>query len=184
MKHIFIPVAVLALVFALAGCGSKDTVVTGADGSKAVVSQSGNKTTIEGTAADGTKATVTNEGDKVSYSDDKGQKMEMGGTVSESDLGVPFYPGSEEVKSGSAITDTTEQKTVISARSTKDDPQKVGDFYKDKISNPSTSNMDSGGTKMVIMSGKLKGSDITISAAKTGSEDTRVSIAIVYKKTK
>ncbi|HWA82963.1 MAG TPA: hypothetical protein VG820_06005 [Fimbriimonadaceae bacterium] len=180
MKQIFLSAVALAVV--LAGCGPKAATIATPHGTRTTASKQGAK--VETSAPDDAGANANHDGDQTADAGGQGRQTDFGVIVSEADLGLPFYPGSQESRTGSTISNTADGKDVLSVRTTKDEPQKVGNFYKNKISNASISNMESNGTKMVIMSGKLKGSDVTISAAKTGDEDTRVSISITYRKGK
>ena len=149
-------------LLAIGGCGKPDTIVTGANGEKATISQ------------DGKNMTVT---------DGKGGSATLGTTVSEADLGVPFYPSSAEKASGSMAMDQGGEKTVSSARTTKDEPTAVTAFYKDKITDGKPSDMNSGDTKMATIGGKLKdGAEVSVIATKKGSEDTDIVVVVKRKK--
>ncbi|HVT12447.1 MAG TPA: hypothetical protein VHE55_09280 [Fimbriimonadaceae bacterium] len=180
MKQFFLLSAALAVV--LAGCGPKTDAVVAPNGGKTIAAKPAGKT--EAPPPSDNQAAPAHEEGTVPETGGKDEPTTTASVVSEADLGLPFYPGSEEQKTDSMISSGADGKDVRSVRTTKDDPGKVRDFYKNKISNASLSNMESNGTKMVIMSGKLKGSDVMISVAKTRDEDTRISIAITYKKGK
>lgn len=175
----------LAVVLTLVGCAShEDVVVRGEDGTTAKVSANGAK--IETTAPDGTKSEMTTGRDGgIEFKDSKGQSMSAGvGKVSESDLGVPFYPGSKEDTSGSFMADTSDGKSISCLRTTPDDPDKVQAFYKVKIETPTDSSTTSNGMKMVVMGGKQKdGHSITITAIRdAGATETKISIGVQIPK--
>jgi hypothetical protein len=200
--------SVLASVFVI-GCGHKDeVVVNGADGSKVSMSQGpGGSTTFKGVGQDGSQVTETVNGnggatidatDKngvkatekidangISASDSKGDSYHMGsGAVAEADLGVPFYPGSSEAKDGmTAVTQDDKGKGAISSRTTKDDPAKVIEFYKDKIPGGKTSTATFNGTTMATISGKLaSGAEISVTAQNDGKKDTAIMVTSQTKK--
>ena len=135
------------------GCGH---TVTGADGSKVTVEPGGK---IESTDAKGDKATITENGQNIkvetkdgtaTYStakdgttnlrDSKGNSMETGVAFSETDLGVPFYPGSTDTKSSMKVVNADGQN-YTSVRTTTDAPEKVIAFYTDKLGKPKSSAM-------------------------------------------
>jgi hypothetical protein len=114
----------------------------------------------------------------MSVKDSKGDSTEINtGSVTEDILGLPFYPGSDEAKSGSMISETPDAKSVVSTRTTKDDPDQVAAFYKDKVPGISNSSTTTGDSKMVIMSGKTaSGVETSVMASKKGSEDTTIMV--------
>lgn len=170
----------------LIGCGHKEAVVVGPDGSSATVTQDngGDKTTINVTGKDGEKVSETISKDGVTMSDSKGESMTMSaGAVTEKDLGLPFYPGSSESKTGmSMITKTQDDTAVVCTRTTKDDPSKVVDFYKDKITDGKPVSMSGGGITSASVSGKLNGNDVSVSATNDGKSDTVVMVSVGSKK--
>ena len=224
--------AALAAVV-VAGCGHKDeTVVTGVDGSKMTIKDTGSTggmviegegkdgskvtetvdgnsgvkiegtgkdgttysqttnaagTTIQGTDKNGNKVSETINGNGMSASDGKGNSTNMGaGVVTESALGLPFYPGSEEGKDSglSMKSEDPKAKSVISSRSTKDDPDKVIAFYKDKITGGQSSSANAGGTKVAgITGGKLSnGAEANVTAINDGKRDTVIMVTVKIPK--
>jgi|GEM_PF-2393859 len=191
---------IVCLVSALVatGCGSGTTVV-GANGEKATISQNGQSVTA--TDNQGNTATYTQNGQGATISDSKGDKetidkngqmslkkangdtADIGGNILESDLGLPFYPGSVERPGASATATENGVKTVMSSRTTKDDPSKVDAFYKDKIQDAKDSTVNSGGMNMASVSGKLSdGSEVTVVATKSGSDDTSIMVTVKHSK--
>lgn len=174
---------------AISGCSHS---VTTSDGSK-VTFEPGGK--IETTDAKGNKATVSGNGDKMTIEsengktqyeatngtvkahDDKGNSMEMGTGVSEADLGVPFYPGSVETKD--SIKSTTDKgTTVMSNRTTTDDPAKVLEFYTGKLGKPETS---VNAKDMTMASWKAGKKSETLMVSKDGTSN-KISLTVVNEK--
>jgi len=182
--------SLIAIFVALISLGCKpksETVVTGADGSKATITNDGTTQHIEATDANGTKVSENISNSGVSISDNKGNSAQMNNAgVTEDVLGLPFYPGSEEAKAGgSSVIDSTDGKLVQCTRTTKDDPDQVASFYKDKISAASNSSNISGDTKRVILGGKLtSGAEVSIMATKKGAENTSILVNVSTKKKK
>jgi hypothetical protein len=127
--------------------------VEGSDGTKVTVEPTGK---IQATDTKGNTTTVSGNGQEVSVKskdgsaeyeakngtykahDSKGNSMEMGTGVSETDLGAPFYPGSTETKE-SMKSNTDKGSSFISSRTTTDAPAKVVDFYTGKLGKPASS---------------------------------------------
>lgn len=184
------------------GCGNKGVTVTGSEGEKVSVNPTTGDMTITG--KDGKKIEVDNKGDswtakssdgaevkfedgKVSTKNEKGETFESGiTTISEADLGLPFYPGSKEVEYGSSKMETNDQATYSMNRSTSDTPEKVVEFYKDKFTDPQTFNSSASGTAQAQVSGKLKdGSEGAVIAIRDkGESETKVMITVQRKKAK
>src|SRR5687768_14875819 len=130
-----------AVAVALVGCGKKEeTTITTPDGTSVTMTQDDKGTT-------GADIKVSSTGGDV--------KASVGG-VTEDDLGLPFYTGSAEDSMGaSSNSEVSGQKVVVSMRTTKDDPSKVIDFYKEKVKKPIPSVTDAGGMKTGGLSGEL-----------------------------
>lgn len=172
----------LLAAFLLTGCGhQEETVYHGPDGATITKTKDGSSATYSDNK--GNQVTSTDDGKNVAITDSKGNKFNMGGSVTETDLGLPFYPGSNEKPNGSMVAEENGQKSVMSARTTKDEPAKVGEFYKAKLQTPNDSNMNTGDTKIAMVTGKLSdGSEVTISASKKGSDDTEIMVGVKHKK--
>ena len=101
MKRICL--AAVLLLLAAMGCKKEDTTTyTAPDGSQTTISKSGETMS----ASDGKGNSLEVNGKTATVKDDKGNTTTLGqGTVSEADLGVPFYPGSEEKAGLSAVQD-------------------------------------------------------------------------------
>src|SRR5947207_10439967 len=72
------------------------------------------------TGPNGERITASRDAGHITVTDDKGNKYETGSGVSETDLGLPFYPGSEDKVGASMKVDAGPVHSVISTRSTKD----------------------------------------------------------------
>lgn len=100
--------------------------------------------------------------------------------VTESDLGLPFYPGSTEDASGTKFMDTAKDTTVLSKRSTKDSPKKVIDFYISKVQHGSRAVVASEGEQG---EGHLSdGSLATFLAMRSGPSSTDIQVTIYRRK--
>jgi hypothetical protein len=181
MKQLCIA-AVLAGVL-IGGCGSKDeTVAVGADGTTMSASKDGKDITVKG--PDGAEYSTADGGKSTTVTDDKGNTSTMALGVTEAQLGLPFYPGSVEAANGGMTTETGGVKSVVSMRTTKDDPEKAIAFYKDKVEGGTASNTNAGDMKMAALAGgKLKdGAEANITAMKQKSEDTQVTVTVQHGK--
>lgn len=112
----------------LAGCG-KGTTFADAEGNKVTVSQDGTKVTFE--AKEG-KGEVSYSDGKMTFTDDKGNVAQFNTSVSEEQLGVPFYPGSKEAPGSSSMTGEG-KKAVTSVRESTDPVSKIIAFYEGKL---------------------------------------------------
>src|SRR5689334_21173623 len=160
------------------GCGRSETTVVDANGNKATVSADGTKVSVTDDKGNKMTGETGKGGDSVSVHDEKGDsKMESGSAVSEAELGLPFYPGSVEKKEGSIKIDTPETLSILSARTTTDEPGKVIAFYKPKVKEPNTSTTNSGGIETAVLIGKSDtGADVSISANREkGKSETQIS---------
>ena len=163
----------IALGLIVAGCS---TTVT----PNGTVTKAGDTTTYSDNK--GNSATVSDNG-TATYKNDKGETAQIGGTVSEADLGLPFYPGSTEKPNASMKGDTNGEKSAMISRTTKDDPDKVVAFYKDKIPGGKDSNFTTGDTKMGTVGGKLSdGGEASVMATRKGTEDTEIVVTVTHKK--
>ena len=192
-RRFLIIVPVLALLFAF-GCGSKDkadvTINTG-DGKMSVQSSDG-KSTVTAEGANGEKVTMDSKNGEMSMTstdkDGKKTSATIGGNtnITEADLGVRFYPGSTEKPSEQMKVDSDAEKDIMTCRTTSDDPQKVSDFYKDKVKNFSTTSSTTGDMTMVVCGGELaSGAKFSLTAMKKkDAKDTEIRASSSLKKTK
>jgi len=170
------------------GCSKPDISVSDAQGNKVSVSGDGTKSTFTG--ADGKSATVQSDpsgGVTETVHDDKGTStFQAGTTLTEADLGLPFYPGSVEKASSAVKTDTPEESVISIARTAPDGPSKVIAFYKDKVKSAVDSLHSGGGTEIGTLFGKLdSGADVNVVASReVGKTETVVSVTVSLKKGK
>lgn len=163
------------LLFALAifgvGCGSKETVVV-SDGKGGTVTSTsdGNSTTFKD--GKGTDVKIDEKG--MSGTVDGKQTSISTSQVTEEELGMPFYPGSEATDKD-IKAEVGSEKNYMSTRTTSDSPEKVMEFYKSKNPDPKGSSMMSG--EMALVSGTLKnGRKFAVSAmVKDGKTQITVS---------
>ena len=182
---------------ALAGCGGPSVEVKGDNGETVKVNAKGDMSVTD---KDGKTTSVATSDGKVTVKDDKGSttmeskggemtvkgpdgSMEAGvDKVKETELGVPFYPGSSTVSSQKA-TDAKGKVSLLSIRTSKDAPSKVSDFYKGHFKPETTGGFNQDGNESAILGGKLAdGRKITVTAAKNQSDAaTTITIAVVQE---
>lgn len=192
----------LALSIVAVGCGSKGVTVTGENGEKVSVDPASGDMTV--TDKDGKTMTVESDGKtvtakgrdgtelkieegKFSGTNEKGEKFEGGvAKVSESELGLPFYPGSTEMEFGSSKLDGPDGTTLSMNRTSNDMPEKVIEFYKAKFKEPQMFNSSANGVAQAQVSGKLEdGADAAVIAIREKDKDTtQVMITVQRKKAK
>lgn len=191
MKALLLTSAACTLM-GLAACGGPQVEIKGDNGETVKVNAKGDMSVTD---KDGKTASVTNDNGKVTVKDDKGTTtmeskdggvtvksaeggMEMGkDKITEAELGLPFYPGSTSVNDQKV--DSGGKTSLICIRETKDDPAKVGAFYKDKFTVESNASANQGGTDTVAMSGKLKdGRKVAVQVNKSGDSPTSVSVVV------
>lgn len=176
--------AVITLLAAFAvGCGhltvkdDKGTVVDvqTQDGKMTFKDDKGTVTSIDSKSDGKGNVTITAHDGKETY--------DYGKAVTEADLGVPFYPGSQESKTDAHMA-TAEQTVVVSTRTTTDDPSKVLEFYKDKVKTDAPGAATISTNEMATVSGKLAdGGTITIIASKNTSDKlTTIQVSVTKKK--
>ena len=119
----------VAVAVALAGCGKANDAASEKVAEKMIESAIGN---------DGTKAKVDLQqgGATITTTDASGKtsQMQMGtAKISETDLGVPFYPGTQPADGQSSRVDTPDGTMVTVGLISPDAPDKVAAFYRDKL---------------------------------------------------
>lgn len=188
------------VLLVVAGCG-RGVTVSGSDGEKVSVNPRTGDMTI--TDKDGTKVDIESKGDswtakssdgtemtmkdgKLSGKNEKGETFETGTDVSESELGLPFYPGSKAVEYGSSKIMEGERSMFAVNRTSSDVPDKVIEFYKSRVTEPQVFNSSGGGSTQAQISGKLSdGSEVAIIATRDEkSSETMVMITVQRKKSK
>jgi len=168
----------------LVGCPKPETTVSDANGNQVSVSGDGTKTTFTDSTGKTTTTETGKNGVSTTVKDEKGEsKLEAGKGVSEADLGLPFYPGSTEIVSGSFKADTPDQRTALSMRSTTDDCAKVIEFYKPKLKEAATMGMGDAAADRQMVTGKLdSGAQVSITATREkGKTETEVSVGVSLK---
>jgi hypothetical protein len=167
--------ALLAVV-ALAACG-KASETAAEKMIESQISKDGTQAKVDMNSG-GMKITTTDASGKVS-------QMEMGtAKVSEADVGLPFYPGTQPKEGGMTKVTTPEGSMVTVILHSDDAPDKVAGFYRDKLKAQAEgkqfTDMNAGGSQMLMMvddktkqttqvtvtKGDSKGSDIQIMANK------------------
>ena len=121
MKPTFTLLVVVTAICALAACGkAQEKMIESAiekDGGKAKVDLSGGGMKISTTDASG-----------------KSVQVEMGAAkVSEADVGVPFYPGTQPAEGQSTRIKTPDGDAYTTVLHSDDAPEKVAAFYRDKL---------------------------------------------------
>ena len=121
-NHLFV---VAASVLALAACGKASETAA----EKVIEAQM---------AKDGTKAKVDLSGGglKMSSTDASGKttQMEMGNAkVSEADIGLSFYPGTQPTAGGATRISTADATMYTVVLHSDDAPDKVATYYRDKL---------------------------------------------------
>ena len=174
-----LPIGV-ALALGLGACGKVQEAATEKAAEKMIESS---------ISKDGTQAKVdlSQGGMKVSTTDASGKttQMEMGNAkISEADLGLPFYPGSQPKEGSSMRIVNGGNQSLQMGLHSDDAPDKVAGFYRDKLKAQAEgkqfTDMNAGGSQMLMMvddntkqttqvtvtKGESKGSDIQIMANK------------------
>ncbi|MBN9500889.1 MAG: hypothetical protein BGO01_00760 [Armatimonadetes bacterium 55-13] len=167
------------------GCGSRETTYVDANGTRVSTSTDGNRTTV--TDDKGNKLTFEGDGKQGTYSveDENGNKSTFGAStnITEAELGLAFYPGSEKIETGGAVFEDDKQRTVTCSFTSKDEPQAIVDFYKGKIKDAKSSMADVGETKAGGVSGKREdGSEVSLSISKETGKDANITIVVTKKK--
>jgi hypothetical protein len=149
----------VSLAVALAACGKVQEAASEKAAEKMIESAIGK---------DGQKASVdiTGGGAKITTTDASGKtsQMEMGtAKVTEADLGVPFYPGTQPTE-GQATRVTTPDGTMTTVGlQSPDAPDKVAAFYRDRLK------AQSEGKQFMDMSDGQGGTTLMLSDDKAGS---------------
>lgn len=171
---------VVTTVLALGACGKASETAAekmiesqmAKDGTQAKVDMSGG----------GMKITTTDAAGKVS-------QMEMGtAKVSEADVGLPFYPGTQPREGEMTKVSTPEGSMVTVTLHSDDTPDKVAGYYRDKLKAQAAgrqfTEMSAGDahtlmladekskqlTQVTVAKGDSKGSDIQIMAHRTSAK--------------
>ena len=161
-------ISVLVLLVAacvlISGCGKKEKTFSTPDGKVTVKTDGkGEGGTIQMEGKDGKVSVNTNQG----------------GTITEAELGVPVYPGSivkgsvkMEDKSG-ANKGTAEMYTLAS----KDNFQKVSEFYKANLKNAKSTFIQGEGGKGMAMFTIGENGEMTVNVIGDGDKETMIQVA-------
>ena len=111
--------------------------------------------------------------------DAKATKVDPSTDISEAELGVPFYPGSELDAKGNNFKNVTDLiKDYETARTTSDSPKQVADFYVSKVKDGKAT----GGGDTMMVSGKTdSGATFSLVASKKDGK-TAIMVSTVLKK--
>jgi len=162
----------LLAVIALAACGKTSQTAT----EKIIESQ---------ISKDGTQAKVdlSSGGMKITTTDASGKtsQMEMGtAKVSEAELGLPFYPGTQP-REGEMTKISSPEGSVVTVMLHSDDaPDKVAGFYRDKLKAGSEgkqfTDMNTGGTHMLMLGDDKNKQFTQVTVSKNDSKGTDIQI--------
>lgn len=168
----------------MVGCGKKESVtVSDAAGNKMTASGDG-KVDIQG--AGGERIRVESKpggGGTVTSEDASGNKQQVTAAsgLTEDEIGLPFYPGSQEKPDSSVKTQAGSTATFMSVRVTSDAPADVIAFYKPKLSQ--TNVISAGGNE--LLTGKLPdGASVQVSASREGGAKETLVQVLVTRQTK
>jgi hypothetical protein len=129
MNHIPSILVVSLGVAALVACGKAPETASEKLAEKMIESAAGtdgSKTKVD-LASDGTKVTTTDASGRTT-------QLEVGGAkVSEADVGVPFYPGSQPADGQSSRASTPDGNSYTVVLHTDDATDRVASFYRDKL---------------------------------------------------
>lgn len=161
LSLLFIPcLAVLAI-----GCAKESTVIKSGDGGQV---------TIESDKDSGT-VTMSGKDGETSFS--------AGNDVTEAELGLPFYPGSKAKPGSDFRAEADGEKSVLSVRTTSDDPERVAEFYQNKVKGLSLSSYGEGKDKIYMLDGRtMEGMRLSIQLVKNKpGDDWLINVATSVK---
>lgn len=109
--------------------------VSASDGAKGSLTVNDNGANISATDKNGETSTMTTKKDGSVNIQTKEGNASIGGTttVSEEELGVPFYPGSTEKPGNNMKFEGGGEKNYSTVRLTTDSPDQVAQFYRTKV---------------------------------------------------
>ncbi len=127
-------------------------------------------------SSDGTEVHLDNG--SMTSKDAKGNSTSVGASeVTESELGLPFYPGSNPFGHSDIKINSPGAEMYTSVRSTADAPEKVVGFYKDKVTKPQTMSSE----KSAMVTGKLPNGHTAIISASVTDGKTQISVSVSSK---
>ena len=201
MFRIWTFIVLSSVTIVLSGCGAKsnaDISITGDNGEKVTIKSEGDKGSLTATGSNGEHVELNaNNGEmKLNGSDKDGSKVDLkvGGssTITEGELGLPFYPGSKQGSDVRAEDAKTGSKSVTSMRSTTDDLKKVVDFYKEKLKginasvqvSESNTGSDESSFKLKGVLDRMEGKFAIEAGRKKGESQTEISVSITRDRAK
>ena len=166
MKRYFYVLALLAI----AGC--KHEVIV--PGGTVTTDSSGKVTKVESQ-----NGSMEVNGDKMTVKGKDGTVAETNASVTEADLGAPFYPGSTEMPGSFKITEKDaagkDKMAVTSIRSTTDSGKQVVDFYVGKLG-PAKQTTQTTGTSGMAMADWEKDGKVTTVIVSTADGKSTIQI--------
>ena len=119
------------------------------------------------------KMDLSKDGQFKMKAQDHGGSFENNVPVSESDLGVPFYPGSTELSVGSMEAKSASEHVKISMRTTSASPDDVRKFYRSKLNVTDDSySQDNDHIKAELKGRTIDGAELGITAERSGAGST------------
>jgi hypothetical protein len=187
-------VIVFAFALAIVGCekGNKiDVSLSGSNGEKINIKSDGENGKLSASGTNGEVLDIRSDNGEMTLKaqDNNGAKIDakVNGSpmVSESELGVPFYPGSTDKPSLQIKSENKAETVLVSVRSTSDSPNKVMEFYQSKVTNPSSSlQVTQEGTNGTLTSKLESGAkfDLTLERKKGATEtEVKISVTTIHK---
>ena len=158
----------LLTVVVLAACG-KATETAAEKMIESQISKDGTQAKVD-LSSGGMKITTTDASGKVS-------QMEMGmAKVSEADVGLPFYPGTQPKEGEMTKMSSPEGSMVTVMLHSNDAPDKVAGFYRDKLKanaqGKQFTDMSSGDTQMMMLidEANKQHTQVTVTKAEKGTD--------------
>lgn len=199
-----VQVLAIALLASAALVGCNEETLESHDGKGAAkISLNNGKVAIHSDDGDGTKSKVEIDGAHIDIdskdgkfkmdadgdtfkmkANDKDSSFENGVTITEAELGLPFYPGSTEVKVASMKAETKSERTFISVRQSTDSPEKVIAFYRPLVLEPELTTKKDDSRDEQELKGKDKdGNKVAVSASReNGNSNSSVTVVHVVNK--
>ena len=99
--------------------------------------------------------------------------------VTEQDLGLPFYPGSENVPMATVMNGSGPGRTIISSRTTTDSPSKVREFYQGKVESIQLNLFNATQPVSTAIKGKNKAGDaVFVTAMQRANSPTEIMVQV------
>lgn len=186
MKGAFLLVVGLSLSGAIlvSGCRKPDSVASGPS-DRVQFSEDGKTMTFVDPQGKKTVVTMEGEGGPIRVKTDEGERtFDPDVTVSEDDLGLPFYPGSEQKPHALSKVETADGKMVVTVRLTDDEPERVVEFYRPLLRDAVLTNVDDSDNRRQILTGKTeRGHDAVIGITRPpGAKKTEINLSVTSPK--